>query len=85
MDPQNDWNEDGTCIRCGGYASISGNGSARRNGVTISCEGDCGTFGAVVDGDGELVIPSPARPGSYELPAFGPGVNVVDTFGSDPF
>jgi hypothetical protein len=60
MDPQNDWSEDGTCIRCGGYALISGNGPAR-NGVTVSCEGDCGTYGAYADADGDLVEYAPLQ------------------------
>lgn len=83
MDPQNDWSEDGTCAKCGGYATISGNGSARRNGFTINCEGECGTYGATVDADGEVVLPSPAVPGSYELPTFAP---TTSTFADDePF
>lgn len=79
-DPQNDWSDDGTCPRCGGYALISGNGSARRNGATISCEGDCGTYGVTVDADGSWVIPSPAVPGSYDLPAHDPGISPDDPF-----
>lgn len=59
-DPQNDWSEDGTCVKCGGYAVIAGNGSPRRHGVTISCEGDCGDYYAEMDADGDLFTPAPA-------------------------
>lgn len=75
-DPQDDWSADGICIRCDGYALISGNGPAK-NGVTVSCEGDCGTFGAFHDGFTlvEYAAPAPApRPISPPPPAdfFGP-------------
>lgn len=83
IDPQNDWTEDGTCIRCDGYATVSGNGNAR-NGVTISCEGGCGTYGAHLDNEGDLVeYPAPApAPVSPPPPA---DFYAADTFGSDPF
>ena len=66
-DPQNDWSEDGTCIKCGGYALVGGTGTVKANGATIHCEGDCGSYGVVLDADGDLVAPTPGKIGSYDF------------------
>lgn len=59
-DPQNDWSEDGTCPDCGGYALVAGNG--RDVMVTISCEGDCGTYAGILDAEDGLVRYTPPKP-----------------------